>query len=104
MALSIAKVAGAADNVPVNGGAVQVVQSRVTFDSSYPTGGEAVTAANFGLNRILYVLSGVNTAGNRLVVWDDTNSKLKLYTALGTEAADTSDQSTIVAVVTVIGI
>lgn len=79
------------------------VVATVTFDSSYPTGGEAVTPSNFGLQSIRNVEPAVPVAGSRLVAWDGTNSKLKVFTAIGTEAADTSDQSTIIAPVVVYG-
>lgn len=84
----------------------KVVYATVTFDNSYPTGGEAIAAADFGgelrsLDRI--ETQGVNTAGNRLVVWDRANSKLLLFTALGTQATNASDQSAIVVEITAIG-
>lgn len=79
----------------------RVVVASVTFDSSYPTGGEAVAASDFGLSSIDVILPF--PLSNRIAVWDATNSKVLLYTALGTEAADTSDQSAIVVKVLVIG-
>lgn len=54
----------------------------VTFDSAYPAGGEAVTAANFGLDlEITHILGNVlrdpDTADNAyLVDFDEANSKL----------------------------
>lgn len=103
MALTIAKVTSADGTTPANGGALNFVLTRVTFDASYPTGGETLNPSDVGLSMILYVIPNVNTAGNRLALWDDTTNKLKLYTALGTEAANTSDQSAIVVQFLVIG-
>lgn len=81
------------------------LQASVTFDSSYPTGGEDLTPSLLGgaLQQIDWVECSVNTAGNRLVVWDRANRKLLLFTALGTEAANASNQATIVAEVTIFG-
>jgi hypothetical protein len=84
----------------------KVVYATVTFDNSYPTGGEELTVAMFGgvLQAIEWVsVPGANTAGNRLVVWDRANSKILLYTALGTQATNASDQSAIVVEVVVAG-
>lgn len=65
----------------------------ITFDNSYPTGGEAVTAGLVGLNTIQFVIPLVN--GANFSVWDRTNSKLLIYTADGVEAANASDQSAV---------
>lgn len=76
----------------------------VTFDNSYPTGGEAIAASDFNLSRIDMVLVGQPVGSTRIVTWDDANSKLKVYTALSTEATNASDQSAIKVPVIVIGI
>lgn len=73
------------------------VQADVTFDSSYPTGGEVLTAADFGLNDLDNVqpqpLAFAQAAGFRVVEWVRSTNALRLWTALGTEAANASDQS-----------
>lgn len=76
----------------------------IQFDNSYPTGGEAVAASDFGLSSIddLRVPSQ-NAAGTRLFAWDQANSKIKVFTAVGTEATNASDQSTQTVRVHVIG-
>lgn len=55
---------------------------ETTFDSSYPTGGESITAADFDLTSIDAVVvlgaSGVAAAG-RFFQWDRANSKLLAY-------------------------
>ena len=57
----------------------------VTFDSSYATGGESLTAANVGLKKIVQVLgTGTFTAGyggttGVQVAYDYTNSKLQAF-------------------------
>ena len=66
----------------------------VTFDSSYPAGGEAVTPDDFGLrNSITAVLAAAardpDTADNALVVdFDDTNDKLVLFWGDNNNASD----------------
>lgn len=76
----------------------------ITFDSSYPTGGELLVPADFGFDvQVDAVISLGSQLGNRYVAWDPSTDKLRLYTALGTEAGNTTDQSTIVVAVMVIG-
>lgn len=99
------------DTDPVTAAAMSVVgdmkrvSGLVTFDSSYPTGGEAYDYSIFGFDRILHHIEveGVNIAGNRLVVNDHANSKILLFTALGTQATDDSDQSAITVRATAFG-
>ena len=77
----------------------------ITFDASYPTGGYAVAASDFGLDRVLdtVMVNNVTAAGTRLVAYDPATKKLKIFTALSTEASNASDQSAIVARVVAIG-
>lgn len=75
----------------------------ITFDNSYPTGGEAFAAADVQLSSIDYVNVDQKGAASRIVNYDYTNSKLMLFTALSTEAANASDQSTIVVRALVVG-
>lgn len=91
------------DTDPVIASAVNVVgdlkkvSGLITFDNSYPTGGESYNLSLFGFDQVLHHLEtdGVNVAGNRLVVNDHGNKKLLLFTALGTQASNGTDQSTI---------
>lgn len=87
MALTIATVAGA-DHVAGN---KRVKVRTVTFDSSYPTGGEPLTAADVGLKKLTQVIPhgpARNTAGTLAVnvAYDYTNSKLFAYETAGTVA------------------
>jgi len=50
----------------------------VNFDSSYPTGGEALTAKQFGLNALVFVLPA--PAAGYMFEFDHANSKLKAFT------------------------
>jgi hypothetical protein len=52
----------------------------ITFDSSYPSGGEALTAANCGLTEIYDVVIQPTAGFNFL--WDSSNSKIMVYRGL----------------------
>jgi len=93
----------------VDHSAKRYVEADVTFDNSYPTGGEAVDLALVGLSRIervelVYVVTPdkAATAGTnhgRQVVPVVTNvyaPLLKVFTANVTEAGNATDQSQIV--------
>lgn len=73
---------------------------NITFDSSYPTGGEALTAAELGLHSILgCVIGGINAVRYH-AGWDQANKKLMLYQEDGTsgieaQVANASDQSAV---------
>tara|TARA_Y100000296_G_scaffold83789_1_gene115575 strand:+ start:1324 stop:1623 length:300 start_codon:yes stop_codon:yes gene_type:complete len=73
----------------------QVVwEGTLTGDSSYVTGGETFsTSSPFAgeFKQIDHVI--VSTAAARIWVWDESNAKMLIYTALSTQAANTSDQS-----------
>jgi hypothetical protein len=49
----------------------------LAFDSSYPTGGEALTAANLDLSTILFIIIEPNTG--YVFQYDYTNSKVIAY-------------------------
>lgn len=76
----------------------KVVHGTVTFDSSYPTGGEAVTLADLGLSRLDW-LETLTTDGY-LPAWDGSTSapKIKLFdTTTGAEETNGTNVSTVVA-------
>src|SRR5574337_242409 len=97
MALTIAFVKRYA--LPAGKGVI----ADITFDNSYPTGGESLAPADVGMISIQHVSADQKGVGNRIAQYDYANSKLKLYTALGTEATNASDQSTIVVRANIIG-
>lgn len=85
-------------------GSRRVFRGTLAFDSSYPTGGEAITAATFGLSVLHHVqVSATSRNGAKLVTWDNVNSKLQVWTALTTQAGDGTDQSSVVVAVTAVG-
>lgn len=73
MALTLAKVGRA--NVIGNRDCVIV---DVTFDSAYPAGGESLTAADLGLNKIEYVSDGVTDTGY-VTRYNYSTSKLQAF-------------------------
>ena len=83
-------------------GDLVLVTGTLTFDSSYPTGGEAVAASSFS-NFIRLDFLGLNAhtdVATKLAVWDRSNAKIILYVEDGTtgieaQAANTSDQSAV---------
>jgi hypothetical protein len=93
MALTIA-FRPSTDTAPHVPGDRRRASFKITFDSSYPTGGEVITAAMFGFTTILYVgINGATSAG-KPVYWDGTASSLKVFSAIGTEVADTTNLAT----------
>jgi hypothetical protein len=65
-------------NEHFNFGSRQAVVASITFDSSYPTNGEALTAAQLHLGRINIVLP--ESTSDYWFEYDYTNSKLKAFT------------------------
>lgn len=59
---------------------------KVTFDSSYPTNGEALTAAQLGLNKVTVVIP--LPAAGYVGEYDLTNSKLKAFYGDNNNASD----------------
>lgn len=92
MALSITKIA------KTTTGSTEVVVADITFDSSYATGGEALTASDLGLKAkaIDHLVATQKGVASRIAEYDYANEKLKLFTAISTEAANASDQSAVV--------
>lgn len=58
-------------------GNAYAVSADITFDSSYPTGGEALAASAFGLNNIDIMLC--ETASGYMFQYDYANAKLKAF-------------------------
>ena len=54
-----------------------VATGTIAFDSSYPTGGESLTANNVGLNTIDYI--GIQTTLGLIFEYDYTNAKILAY-------------------------
>jgi len=54
------------------------VLTDVTFDASYPTGGEPIVAADVGLTVIENIVFPP-TDGTNMYRWDETNAKILAY-------------------------
>ena len=99
MALTVAKLFD--DGVGVVQGTGRVTGTvLITFDSSYPTGGEAITAAaidaNYDTIEALWpvgVYDGAATA--HLFVWDQQNGKIIAYDVTA-EIGNTTDLSGVI--------
>lgn len=63
-----------------------IVGGSITFDSSYPTGGEAVTAANLGITAIGWMF--MLPAAGYVPVFDSANSKILVYQGDNDAVAD----------------
>lgn len=98
-------------NLKEHWGRKRVVFATLAFDSSYPTGGESLTAANLGLQKIDQLFAVGGGAGYHFD-YDLTNSKLLAYysdlNAAGDgpdiQVPDTTDLSTPLAAVRVMAI
>jgi hypothetical protein len=101
MALTITKdthPTEGSDRIPTGNG--YKVTGSITFDDSYPTGGEVIDATDFelgiGESEIVDLDTRPPADGANFSTYDKANGKVVLFTADGTEAADTSDQSAVV--------
>ena len=84
-------------------GSRRVWRGTVTFDSSYPTGGEALVPGDFGFNLDIENVQIIADRGTETVQWDRANSKILVHTADGTQATNASDQSAVTATVVATG-
>lgn len=81
--------------------AERMVVTTVTFDASYATGGESLTPADLGLNRIDWL--SATTDGSFAVVWDKANNKLKAYTNAGAEVTNATSLATLAVRILAVG-
>ena len=69
-------------------GRERVVRRRVSLSGTYATGGFAITPNELNLSKIRWVkFHGPASTGSAVAFpyWDQTNSKIKLFTATATE-------------------
>lgn len=95
-------IATAAD--PAVQGNTRVVIKDITLDTSYPTGGYSLTAADLGLTRVLFAVATVKAVSGTTditqVQYDLTNSKLQVFDQTPAEIANaTSLASDVVRVI-----
>lgn len=92
--------------VTVFDGPTRVKHAKITFDSSYPTGGETLTASTFGLSSIIGVIADSGdgytfeyNAPKLLAYWVDTTTD----GAPLVQVANTTDLSAVACQAIVIG-
>lgn len=89
MALTVAQVG----NTAVMGN-LKAVVADITFDSSYPTGGEDLNPSTLGLSFVRFLVADGSEGYN--LVYDYANSKLLAYgSTAGTEVAAATNLSTV---------
>ena len=64
----------------------------ITFDSSYATGGEAITAAALGYTELVGLAPVASTHEEYAYMYDSANGKIAVYAA-GAEATGSADLS-----------
>jgi hypothetical protein len=103
--MAVAVAAPSPDPGLGSAGNYRVGIKEVTFDNSYPTGGEPLTAAQMGLTRIRYGIAQIKTtaaAGNtvevQLIPQADGSALLKCNAAAA-EVPNATNLATLVAVV-----
>lgn len=98
MALAITTPSNASSAVGIPGGTgSRFIIKRIQFDSSYPTGGESLTAGDLGFKSLHVILCHGEDSGY-VPQYDYTNSKMAVYEAGADaaaldEVADTTDLS-----------
>jgi|TARA_B100001964_G_scaffold238822_1_gene305020 hypothetical protein len=85
MALTVATPEGAPTETGVPGN-MKFRIVKITFDSSYASGGEALTATTLGFGTVALVIAQAEDSGY-VAQYDYTNSKLALYEAGADSAA-----------------
>lgn len=109
MALTVTELAAVQPVVRPGDTPKALVFATITFDSSYPTGGEALASSDFSSVGSLdsVIVSQTNVAGID-AVWDSANSKVLLYdedntSGIAAQVADTTDMSATTVDVLVVG-
>lgn len=77
---------------------------KIAFDNSYPTGGYAVSASAVNLVGLDTLILSGSTAAGRLCSWDQTNGKIKVFSAVTTEVSNATDLSADSVIAEVVGI
>ena len=86
MAITITTPNGAHVGAAIHGGtASKFTIKRIQLDSSYPTGGESLTAGDLGFTAIHAIMIDTETSGY-IAQYDYTNEKVEVYEA-GADAA-----------------
>jgi hypothetical protein len=109
MALTFTRAASPEQFLRFGRGAEVAWVGTITFDNSYPTGGEAIAPSDFGFDALFFVsVNASATPVTKFVRWDEVNSKLLIYiedsiSGICAEAGAASDQSLVKVAVLAIG-
>jgi len=82
-------------------GTQRIWQGLITFDASYPTGGEAIDVDQLGgMFQLDALILNQSSVAGKDVVWDQATAKLLIYVEDGTsgiaaQAANASNQSAV---------
>ena len=83
--------------MPTSVGDLKMTVTTVVGSASYTTSGDALTAANLGLNTVLHTIctvqGGASNSTGALAVYDIANAKLLMYVAAGTQVTSTTNVS-----------
>lgn len=72
----------------------RIIPLQIAASDSYATNGDTVDLSSlFPSGNYTVFVNAVSNTGNRLAVYDQTNKKLKVFTALTTEAVNGTNQS-----------
>lgn len=95
MALTFTKARCELDTALAGAQAGQFIwEGTIDFDSSYPTGGEAVAATDFHADAAAITSMQLTVeAGDSVPLWDEANSKIILFTEALAQETGSSDQS-----------
>ena len=86
----------------------RVSVAEVTLDSSYPTGGESITATQLGLKSVDFAITTVKSATGAGVnvataYYDNSTSKVLVYDETPAQAASEADLSNVVVQIVAFG-
>ena len=95
MALTVVKedLIGAANRAP---GELVVRRASITFDNSYPTGGEQITPSDFGLTYVFGIIPLATHLKTWTVYYLDTGYLVAVVLGTGAEVGNAVDLSTLV--------
>lgn len=108
MAATVTKIFNTRDFIPGLAHSVHTAVGKVVFDTSYPTGGEAVDLqadlslpASPTIKSASAVIVAGTASGFGTAEYDTANEKVLLYDAAGAQVANTTNASTVTVLVTV---
>ena len=94
MAATIAAFSGQ-PGFPSPPGYQRSVLATITGDSSYPTGGYAITPQSLGFAVAITFMDPNMSSAAHIIVWNASTQKLQFFSAQGTEVANTTDVHTV---------